>query len=140
MALSDFTLLVKILELDVETHKIVKQFDKSERHVFAADIRHTIADIEHLVIRATKEQLAERQRHIVPEGTRALLHDVDVELEYLKLQQRKAFSLRLINEKCYERWSARVLEIGRILGAWIKQNDTALAKTKRAVFSQNKLI
>lgn len=124
MALKDFTLLAKLEELDVMTHNIVKKFEKSERHVLSAEIRNTIADIEHAVIRATKKQLAERKRHVRPEKTLAVLCDADVELEYLKLQIRKAFALRLINEKCYGDWSRMVLEVGGLLGAWLKKLDT----------------
>lgn len=124
MALKDFTLLAKLEELDVMTHNIVKKFEKSERHVLSAEIRNTIADIEHAVIRATKKQLAERKRRVRPEKTLAVLCDADVELEYLKLQIRKAFALRLINEKCYGDWSRMVLEVGGLLGAWLKKLDT----------------
>ncbi len=124
VALKDFTLLAKLEELDVMTHNIVKKFEKSERHVLSAEIRNTIADIEHAVIRATKKQLAERKRRVRPEKTLAVLCDADVELEYLKLQIRKAFALRLINEKCYGDWSRMVLEVGGLLGAWLKKLDT----------------
>lgn len=124
VALKDFTLLAKLEELDVMTHNIVKKFEKSERHVLSAEIRNTIADIEHAVIRATKKQLVERKRHVRPEKTLAVLCDADVELEYLKLQIRKAFALRLINEKCYGDWSRMVLEVGGLLGAWLKKLDT----------------
>ncbi len=48
--------------------------------------------------------------------------------EYLGLQIRKAHALRLINDACYGAWALRVAEIGRMLGAWIKQVDAGLAK------------
>ena len=133
MALDDFTLLAKLLDLDVETHKIVKRFEKSERHVLSADIRHTVADIEHRLIRAAKEQLEERRLRVAPERTKELLRRADVELEYMKLQIRKAYALRLINEDCYGGWSARVLEVGRMLGAWLKQVDVAIEKNRPRV-------
>lgn len=133
MALDDFTLLAKVLDLDVETHKIVKRFEKSERHVLSADIRHTVAEIEHRIIRAAKEQLEERRLRTAPERTKELLRRADVDLEYMKLQIRKAYALRLINEDCYGQWSARVLEVGRMLGAWIKQVDAAVDKARPRV-------
>lgn len=133
MALDDFALLAKLLDLDVETHKIVKKFERSEKHVLSADIRHTIAEIEHRVIRAAKEQLEERRLRTAPERTKELLRRADVELEYMKLQIRKAYALRLINEDCYGAWSARVLEVGRMLGAWLKQVDAAIDKARPRV-------
>ena len=131
--MDDFTLLAKLLDLDVETHKIVKRFEKSERHVLSADIRHTVADIEHKLIRAAKEQLEERRLRVAPERTKELLRRADVELEYMKLQIRKAYALRLINEDCYGGWSARVLEVGRMLGAWLKQVDVSIEKNRPRV-------
>lgn len=131
--MDDFTLLAKLLDLDVETHKIVKRFEKSERHVLSADIRHTVADIEHKLIRAAKEQLEERRLRVAPERTKELLRRADVELEYMKLQIRKAYALRFINEDCYGGWSARVLEVGRMLGAWLKQVDVAIEKKRPRV-------
>ncbi len=138
MALDDFTLLAKLLDLDVETHKIVKKFERSEKHVLAADIRHTVAHVEHLLIRAAKEQLEERRLRKAPERTKELLRQADVELEYMKLQIRKAHALRLINDDCYGKWSARVLEIGRLLGAWLKQAVAQIDKSRPR--SQGRLV
>ena len=53
--------------------------------------------------------------------TRELLWQADVELEYLKLQVRKAFNLRMVNEAAYERWSRMILEVGGLLGGWLKK-------------------
>lgn len=128
MALGDFAILAKVFDLDVETHKIVKRFEKSERHVLSAEIRQTVALVEHLLLRAAKVQLEERRRRVPLEQTRELQRRMDVELEYLGLQIRKAHVLRLINDACYGAWALRVAEIGRMLGAWIKQVDAGLAK------------
>ncbi len=128
VALEDFTLLAKVFDLDVETHKIVKKFERSERHVLSAEIRQTVALVEHLLIRAAKEQLEERRKRLPPERTRELQRQMDVELEYLKLQIRKSYELRLVNETCYGIWATRIAEVGRMLGAWIKQVEAAIEK------------
>ena len=121
MALDDFTLLAKLLELDVETHRICKKFEKSEKHVLSAEIRQTMALLEHAAIRAAKAHLDERKRKQYPATTLQILRDMDVELEYFKLQIRKAYALRQVSEGGYTRWSAQALEVGRIFGAWLKQ-------------------
>ena len=42
VAQQDFVLLAKLEDLDVETHKIVQRFQKSERHVLSASIRDNL--------------------------------------------------------------------------------------------------
>ena len=128
MALKDFTLLAKLEELDLEGHKIVKRFEKSEKHVLSAEIRHTNAELLHLIIRAAKMQLEERRTRKPLLGTRELLWQADVELEYLRVQVRKSFALRLINEKTYEDWSRLVHDCGGLLGAWLKKINEALGR------------
>jgi len=119
MALKDFTLLAKLEALDIETHKIVKRFEKSEKHVLSAEIRHTVATLLRLVIRAAKTQLEERRKRRPLVKTLELLWQMDVELEYLKVQVRKSFTLQLISPGCYEAWSRQILEVGGILGGWL---------------------
>lgn len=121
MALKDFTLLAKMEALDLEGHKFCQKFNKAERHVLSAEIRHTNAALLHLIIRAAKTQIYERRMRRPLAQTRELLWQADVELEYLKLQVRKAYNLRLINESAYERWSRMILEVGGLLGGWIKK-------------------
>jgi hypothetical protein len=53
-------------------------------------------------------------------NTQELLWQTEVEIEYMKLQVRKSYALRLINESCYEAWSRQILEIGGLLGGWLK--------------------
>jgi len=124
MALQDFTLLAKLEALDIETHKIVKRFEKSEKHVLSAEIRHTVATLLRLVIRAAKTQLEERRKRRPLVKTLELLWQMDVELEYLKVQVRKSFALRLIDEGCYERWTRQILEVGGLLGGWLKTTQS----------------
>ena len=64
MSLQNFTLLAKLEALDLEGHKICKRFEKSEKHVLSAEIRHTNANLLRLVIRAAKTQLEERRTRI----------------------------------------------------------------------------
>ena len=128
MSLKDFTLLAKLEALDLETHNICKKFEKSERHVLSAAIRHTLETLLKLVIGAVKTQLEERRKKRPPIKTREMLWQADVELEYLKTQVRKAFALRLVNEKTYEIWSRQILEVGGLLGGWIKAVDNTLEK------------
>jgi hypothetical protein len=120
VALKDFTLPAKLEALDIESHKIVKRFEKSEKHVLSAEIRQTVSTLLHLVIRAAKTQIEERRKKRPLLNTLELLWKIDVELEYMKLQVRKSYTLRLINESCYESWSRQILEVGGLLGGRLK--------------------
>lgn len=137
MSLQNFTLLAKLEELDLQSHTIVKKFEKSEKHVLSAEIRHTNAELLHLVIRAAKTQLEERRTRQPLARTRELLWRADVELEYLKIQVRKSFALRLINEKVYEEWTRGILACGGLLGGWLKKvNESAPQRPARGAEPQ----
>lgn len=128
MALKDFTLLAKLEALDLESHKIVKKFEKSERHVLSADIRHTTASLLRQTIFAAKTQQDEGKRKRPPVETKRLLSLLDTEIEFFKTQVRKAYALKLINEKTYEIWSRHIQECGGLLGGWIKGVDERIGK------------
>jgi hypothetical protein len=142
VSLQNFTLLAKLEALDLAGHKICKRFEKSEKHVLSAEIRHTNAQILHLVIRAAKTQLEERRVRRPLIATRELLWKADVELEYLRLQVRKSFALRLVNDKTYEDWSRLIHECGGMLGAWVKKvnENVDKAQGRAAAPAQNRLL
>ena len=121
MALQDFTLLAKLEDFDVETHKIVQKFQKAERHVLSASIRGNVEQSIFLVIMGAKEQLEERRKKRPPVKTLEILKSTDIRLEYLKMQIRKAYKLRQIDEKTYEMWAGMARELGGLLGGWIKK-------------------
>lgn len=128
MALKDFTLLAKLEALDLEGHKFCQKFSKAERHVLSAEIRHTNATLLRLILRAAKTQLEERRTRKPLLGTLELIWQADVELEYLRLQVRKALALKLINPSAYESWSRMIHECGGLLGAWLKKVNESVPR------------
>ncbi len=130
MALQDFTLLAKLEDFDVETHKIVQKFQKAERHVLSASIRGNVEQIIFLVIMGAKEQLEERRKKRPPVKTLEILKSTDIRLEYLKMQIRKAYKLRQIDEKTYEMWAGMARELGGLLGGWLKKVEPYADSTK----------
>lgn len=125
MALQDFTLLAKLEDFDVETHKIVQRFQRSERHVLSAAVRENVEQIIFLVIRAAKTQLDERRKKLPCVKTLELLRQTDVRVEYLKMQIRKAYRLKQVDEKTYEMWAGLARECGGLLGGWLKNCSPA---------------
>lgn len=125
MALQDFTLLAKLEDFDIFTHKIYQKFQKSERHVLSASIRDNVQEIIFLVIEAAKTQLEERRKKRPPIKTLDILKRTDIRLEYLKMQIRKAHSLKQADTKTYEAWAGMARELGGLLGGWLKKVEPA---------------
>lgn len=121
MAQQDFVLLAKLEDFDVETHKIVQKFQKSERHVLSASIRDNTERIIFLVIEAAKKQMEERNKKRPLIQTVECIKQADIRIEYLKIQIRKAYKLKQVDERTYERWAVMARELGRLLGGWLKR-------------------
>lgn len=119
----EFILRAKIDELDIESHKIVQKFPRTERHVLAAEIRSILNNIIRYEERAGKMQLSERRRAARPVQTLELLQRLDAELGLLKRQINKADALGYLQAQgmtARGRWSGMAIEVGSVLGGWIK--------------------
>ena len=88
----------------------LRQFPKSERHVLSADIRSSMYFIDKLIIRC--------QRRYYKKNT---LEDLDIEIAHLQTKVRLAKELGFLPFKKYENWSNMLVEIGRIVGGWLKK-------------------
>ena len=87
----------------------LRQFPKSEKHCLGAEIRNTMWSLQRLVITAIKRF-----------HKKTTLTDMDIELSLLKRQVRAAKDLQFIDLKKYETWCRQMVEIGKMLGGWIK--------------------
>jgi len=88
---------------------IVDRFPKHEKFVFCTHIKSCVLDITRLIIQANKT------RH-----KRSLLYNIDVKIEELKFLLRLAHDRKYLAHNSYEHSSKLILEIGRLLGGWIK--------------------
>lgn len=102
-------LMTKIEELDAYTHTVLHQFPKLERHLLCAEMRGAMNKVIRQVVVAWKR----RQKA-------AALFDLDVEIEVFRGLIRKAHRLGYINTHRLEVWMRHTNEIGRMVGAWIK--------------------
>ena len=102
-------LLAKLEELDAYSHLALHQFPKLERHLLCADIRGSLAQALRLTIAGWKRY-----------HKKTTLSELDIEVEMLRVQIRKAHSMGYINDHRYGVWSHHVDEIGRMVGGWIK--------------------
>lgn len=90
-------------------YQAISQFPKSEKFALAADMKrcmHTI--LEHII---------ESQKKYFKKST---LQQLDVEVAKMKLYMRLANDLGFLSFKKYEVWSKMIVEIGKMVGGWIK--------------------
>lgn len=99
----------KITDMIEYSYIILKNFPKSEKFALVADIKH----IEDVIL----EKCIEAEKKYTKKTT---LQDMDIAVAKLKIYVRLSFNLKFINKHTYEVWSSKVVEIGKMLGGWIK--------------------
>ena len=105
--------------LFVRTHEFllwllpqVQKFPRAYRFSLAERIQRTGMDFQDDIIAAGKSKNEER---------RAWLKKADITLEQMRFWLRFSIELGLINIGQYEHAARMMVEMGRLLGAWIKQ-------------------
>jgi len=105
----DLIILQKVFDMMEYGYLALAQFPKSEKYALATDIKHCM-DI-------MLERCIEAQKKYYKKST---LQEFDVENTKLKAYLRLSFNLGFLPPKKYEIWSGMVVEIGKMLGGWIK--------------------
>jgi len=90
------------------------KFPKSQRFVLAQRLHGSALAFYELLIRARKVR-----------PNLSILVDADVELEKVRLYLRLAHEGNLLSAGQYEHASRSVVEIGRLLGGWLKRDGDA---------------
>ena len=106
---NDFLMLQKILDMMEYAYIALRQFPKSEKYALATDIKHCMDLILGYAITAQKRYYK-----------RTTLQEMDVEIAKLRTYIRLAYNLRFLSMDKYQNWSDMVVEIGRMLGGWLK--------------------
>jgi four helix bundle protein len=89
--------------------KLLHSFPKVRKFALAADIKRCMHLILERVIEANKKYYK-----------KTTLQELDVEIMKLKAYLRLSQELGFLPFKKYEIWSEKVVEIGKMLGGWIK--------------------
>ena len=87
----------------------LRQFPKSEKFALAGEMKVVMARLLRLIIQANKRYYK-----------KTTLQDIDIELATLKAYVRLSKDLGFLSFKKYENWSKMLVEIGKMLGGWIK--------------------
>ncbi len=99
-------------------YQALKQFPKHEKHVLGAEIRLSMLQLQRLIVTAFKRY-----------HKKTTLTDLDIELAILKRRVRLAKDLRYLDLKKYQIWIGQLVEIGKMIGGWIKSIKTKTQAT-----------
>lgn len=112
-------LQIKLEQIMQFSHERMTQFPKSEKYRLCSEIKECISDALHDTIRMQKKYYKKNT-----------LQDIDVEIEYLRVLVRAAYSYRYISSGTLGVWMQHVDEAGSILGGLIKYFSSKVASTK----------
>ena len=100
---------LKVEEMIQYGYTAVRHFPKSERHVLAAEIRHSMMRILKLVVVCNKRYYK-----------KTTMQDLDTELDVLRSMIRLARELTFLPFRKYEIWARHLAEIGKMIGGWMR--------------------
>lgn len=103
----------KCREMLMYGYQAVRQFPRHERHVLGAEIRSAMLQLQRLIITAIKRY-----------HKKTTLTDLDVELAVLRRHVRLAKDLAYLDLRRYERWSVMLVELGKMIGGWLRAVNT----------------
>ena len=107
--MEELKILQKTFDMMEYAYRALAQFPKGEKFALATDMKHCMDTIMERIIEANKKYYK-----------KTTLQELDVEVEKLKAYIRLSYKLGFLPPKKYELWSGLVVEIGRMVGGWIK--------------------
>lgn len=107
--MEELKILQKTFDMINYAYPALAQYPKGEKFALVADIKRCMDVMLERVIEANKKYYK-----------KTTLQELDVEVEKLKAYVRLSYNLGFLPPKKYEQWSGLVVEIGRMVGGWIK--------------------
>jgi len=96
--------------------QFVINYPKSKRYTLASKVDQLALDIIELIINANYSYGVDKLK---------MLKKIGVKLDLLKVLIRLSFETKCIDSKKYQSLSSQLVEIGRMLGGWIKSINKA---------------
>lgn len=109
MSIEELKILEKIQNMTEYGYQALAQFPKSEKFAIVVDIKRCMHTMLERGIEANKKYYK-----------KTTLQELDVEIVKLKYYVRLSHRLKFLSTKKYEIWSGHVVEIGKMLGGWLK--------------------
>lgn len=107
--MEELKILQKTFDMINYAYPALAQYPKGEKFALVADIKRRMDVMLERIIEANKKYYK-----------KTTLQELDVEVEKLKAYVRLSYNLGFLPPKKYEQWSGLVVEIGRMVGGWIK--------------------
>jgi len=105
----ELKLIEKIVDMMDYAYPALAQDPKSEKFALVTDMKHSMDMLLERCIEAQKKYYK-----------KTTLQELDVEIAKLKVYIRLSHKLGFLPDKKYEVWSCKVVEIGKMLGGWLK--------------------
>ena len=107
--MEELKILQKTFDMMNYAYPALAQYPKGEKFDLVVDIKRCMDVMLERIIEANKKYYK-----------KTTLQELDVEVEKLKAYVRLSYNLGFLPPKKYEQWSGLVVEIGRMVGGWIK--------------------
>ena len=107
--MEELKILQKTFDMMNYAYPALAQYPKGEKFALVGDIKRCMDVMLERIIEANKKYYK-----------KTTLQELDVEVEKLKAYVRLSYNLGFLPPKKYEQWSGLVVEIGRMVGGWIK--------------------
>lgn len=107
--MNDLIIKQKTYDMIQYGYVALRQFPKSEKYALANDIKQCMHKFLGLIITADKKYYK-----------KTTLQELDVELAKLKVFIRLSKDLSFLPLRKYEIWSSYLVEIGKMIGGWLK--------------------
>lgn len=111
--MTESPIFVKTYDLVLWLLPHTRKFPKDQRFSLAQRVENTAFAFYELLLRAAKTK-----------SPRRFLLDADIELDKLRLSIRLCHDLELLTFKQYEFAAKQIVEIGKLLGGWIKKTGS----------------
>ena len=110
--MEELKILQKTFDMMEYAYKALAQYPKGEKFSLVADIKRCMDLIMERIIEANKKYYK-----------KTTLQELDVEVEKLKAYIRLSHKLGFLPAKKYDLWSGQAVEIGKMVGGWIKSQN-----------------
>lgn len=112
----DLMIYQKWEDMAAYAYIVLRSLPKSERFTLGAEIRQAIWRGVRIIIKAGNER--SRSRKI------SLLWELDGEIKSIQAMTRIGHDMRIISARKNQNLSARLVELGKMTGGWIKSKNT----------------
>ena len=105
----ELKILQKIFDMMEYGYGALAQYPKSEKFALVTDIKRSMDTMLERTIEAQKKYYK-----------KTTLQELDVEIMKMRAYLRLSYNLGFLPMKKYEVWSGKIVEIGKMLGGWLK--------------------